>query len=209
MGLPAIKLTPPFTAVDFLRFAEKQVERVEYENGRFVAMGTTSGPHNEIVLNLAGILKSLSRKKGCKVYVESVSLEVEKDGKYYLPDVMLTCDARDHADRKLKRYPSLVAEVLSATSVKRDRGEKLQAYLKLASLQHYLLLSQDQIRVEVFSRGAEGNWLYQSLEGLNQTLHLSQPELSIPLASLYEEVELIPEEEEEAGTPESPAATPS
>ncbi|MEM7660332.1 MAG: Uma2 family endonuclease [Bacteroidota bacterium] len=195
MGLPATKLIQPFTAKDYFTFAEQQEERYEYANGQFVAMGTTSGPHNEIVLNFATTLKAQTRKKGCKVYAESVALEVAQNGKYYLPDVMLTCDERDQEDRKLKRYPSVVIEVLSASSVKRDRGEKLQAYLKLASLQHYLLVSQDQIRVEIFSRGEAGIWQYQNLEGLEAVIHLTSPVLEISLAELYEEVALNSEEE--------------
>ncbi|MGB3616526.1 MAG: Uma2 family endonuclease [Catalinimonas sp.] len=70
---------------------------------------------------------------------ESVALKVDAAERYYLPDVMLTCDERDRADRRFKRHPSLVAEVISPSSVRRDREARFSAYLRLPTLRYYVL----------------------------------------------------------------------
>ncbi|MEO1451668.1 MAG: Uma2 family endonuclease, partial [Bacteroidota bacterium] len=113
-----------------------------------------------------------------------------QDETYYLPDVMVTCDARDHADRHIKRYPSLVAEVVSPGSVQRDRVEKFRKYLELPSLKYYLLINQDQISVEVYARGEQGVWQYQHLSNLDDLMQLKQLNISASLADMYEDVDL-------------------
>ncbi|PIV87973.1 MAG: Uma2 family endonuclease, partial [Hydrogenophilales bacterium CG17_big_fil_post_rev_8_21_14_2_50_63_12] len=45
--------------------------------------------------------------------------------------------------------PCLLAEVLSPNTEATDRREKLTAYQRLPSLREYLLIAQDEMRVEL------------------------------------------------------------
>ena len=198
MALPisSVKL---YTPDEYFDLSESAEERYEYEHGKLVAMGITTDSHEDLAFNTKLALKRATRQRGCKVHKESVALEVEAEGKYYLPDVMLTCDERDHQNRKLKRYPSLVVEVISPSSVQRDRDEKFKAYLGLPSLRYYLLIAQDQVRVDVFEK-AEGQkgWFFDYFTELTDVIELKQLDLQLRLADIYEEVELLPEEDDDS-----------
>ena len=102
-----------------------------------------------------------------------------------MPDVMLTCDERDHADRMIKRYPALVVEVLSPSSEVRDRGEKFEAYLRLASLRYYLIVHQDRIRVEVYTKLASGGWHFAYFEQPEALVPLKHLDLTLKVAEIY------------------------
>jgi hypothetical protein len=52
---------------------------------------------------------------------------------------------------------SLVAEVLSNSTEKYDRGLKFSHYRRLDTLQEYLLIAQDRFSVEVFQRHDAGS----------------------------------------------------
>src|SRR5690606_17602606 len=80
--------------------------------------------------------------------------------------------------------PLLVAEVLSESSITDDFGQKAADYLGIASLRHYIVLSQDEARIWLWSRGEGGEWLKPQtfaqadgpvdLDGLGVTLDLNR-----------------------------------
>ena len=68
-----------------------------------------------------------------------------------------------------------------------DRREKLVNYLTLESLQEYVLVSQDEIKVEVYRKDAQGNWSVQTL-GKGNDLELNSVGLTLTMTDIYEEV---------------------
>ncbi len=80
--------------------------------------------------------------------------------------------------------PEVVVEVLSRSTETYDRGEKWAAYQRLATLQDYLLLSQDAARIEHYQRGSGGAWEYRTLSA-GETLTLSNGG-RISVDALYE-----------------------
>lgn len=54
--------------------------------------------------------------------------------------------------------PTVIAEVLSESTERYDRDGKFNAYKQLASLRAYVLVSQDERRVEVYRRDEGGRW---------------------------------------------------
>ncbi|MEM8897574.1 MAG: Uma2 family endonuclease [Bacteroidota bacterium] len=121
-------------------------------------------------------------------------MEAEEDNRYFLPDVMLTCDERDHADRDMKRYPSLVVEIVSPTSSQRDRDVKFRAYLRIPSIKYCVLIAQDQTRVEVFARmDSSKGWSFNYYESLEDTIEFQELGFRLSLNNIYEGVSLIPD----------------
>jgi len=55
--------------------------------------------------------------------------------------------------------PTIIVEVLSPSTERVDRGDKLASYKRIPALREYLRVSQDRERVEVYRRVEEG-WLH-------------------------------------------------
>ena len=100
----------------------------------------------------------------------------------YYPDVLVTCDESDD-DTYVKRKPRLILEVLSDSTEAIDRGEKLRNYLKLTSLQGYVLVSQNEPRLEMFRR-EENGWRYEVKEA-GEALTLPCLGLTLNVDELY------------------------
>lgn len=111
--------------------------------------------HNSIVVNLIGALAPSADALGFDAYVLSVKLRVEAANAYYYPDFVVTCGADDR-DPYVVQAPSLVIEVLSPSTDSIDRREKRVNYAKIPGLQEYLIVEQDERRVDVWRRTAEG-----------------------------------------------------
>ena len=104
----------------------------------------------------------------------------------YYPDVMVVCDRTD-SDAYVKQKPCLLIEVLCPSIAMLDRHEKLFNYQQLPSLQEYVLVSQSEIKVELYRRDRDGGWLVQSW-GLGDSLHLQSIDLAIAISDIYEDV---------------------
>ncbi|UJS22672.1 Uma2 family endonuclease [Thiothrix winogradskyi] len=197
----AIKNTAENTAYiteqDYLE-GEKTAEfRHEYVDGQIYAMAGTSIRHNDIALHIAFALRAATRGTPCKVNTSDVKVRAQRSKAYYYPDVIVGCQ-RDEADEYYLEKPCLIVEVTSKSTEWKDFTEKLIAYQKLASLQVYLIVAQDQPQVTLFYRDAEGAWDVARFDSLEQTITLPCPEATLTLADIYEGVDFTQPAEPEA-----------
>src|SRR5215210_9413337 len=115
--------------------------RHEYVAGQAYAMAGASARHNRIALNIAGRLNDLLADGECEAFMSDMKVRVAPDLFYY-PDVVVACDPAG-GDPYVRAEPRLVVEVLSPSTERTDRREKLAAYQSCPSLQEYALVSQD------------------------------------------------------------------
>ena len=121
----------------------------------------------------------------CLTYVADMALKLQPgdySDKTY-PDLMVVCEP---LSGHYQTAPILVAEVLSDSSVSRDRGDKWSAYTALPSLEAYLIISQTALHIEVYSRAE--NWQRRDYIGQDSVIELPQPALRIALAQVYQTV---------------------
>jgi Uma2 family endonuclease len=84
--------------------------------------------------------------------------------------------------------PTLVIEVLSPSTEARDRGDKFHAYTSIASLREVIFIVQNQPRLESFARDAQGHWSIQTVQGLEQQLHVTAIGCTLALRDVYDKV---------------------
>ncbi len=155
-------------------------------------MSGSSKEHNRITLNIASILSSHLRGGSCSVYMSDMKVRIQSTNKtkaadlFYYPDVVVTCDPQDQ-DRFFVNYPCLIIEVLSPSTEAIDKREKRINYQALDSLQEYVLVSQDQIQVEIYRKDIQGNWSVQTL-GKGDDLKLKSVGLTLTMTDIYEDV---------------------
>ncbi|TVP57994.1 MAG: Uma2 family endonuclease [Nodularia sp. (in: Bacteria)] len=190
----AIPQQPPkMTVQEYLTWEPQQDIRYEYVNGKIFAMTGGTIPHNDIALNLYTALRPHLRAKGCRVNVSDVKVQVTPNSPYYYPDLIVSCDPQDLKAHKFIQYPRIIAEVLSPGTSARDRGEKLSDYLKMPTLQEYLMIDSEKISVERYSRGEGRMWLYYPYIP-RDVITLSSIEFEFPIELLYENVVFSSEE---------------
>jgi Uma2 family endonuclease len=162
--------------------------RHEYIAGQVYAMTGVSTAHNLIACNLLASLHGHLRGGPCRVFMSDLKLHLRIAGEdiFYYPDLMVCCQADDRAPY-WREQPCLIVEVASESTARIDRREKLLAYREIPALQDYLLVEQHAVGLTLFTRTA--GWQPRTL-GVGDTLHLASVGLSIPLADIYEGIEL-------------------
>jgi Uma2 family endonuclease len=171
---------------DYLAGELQAEQRHEYIDGQVYAMTGASDRHGLIVNALAYAMTPAARRKGCQLFTSDMKLRLEISGKtlFYYPDLLLTCDPQDRA-RYFRRSPCILVEVLSESTARIDRREKLLAYQTLPSLQAYLLVEQNTQRVELYRRS--NDWQVEYFE--DGDVPLECLDIALPVADVYVDVE--------------------
>ncbi|MDY6784173.1 MAG: Uma2 family endonuclease [Cyanobacteriota bacterium] len=143
---------------EYLDIERQSPIRHEYRQGLVYAMAGGTDNHARIAFNFLKVIDShLGDSSDCRFYPGDVKVNY-KDRFYYYPDAFVTCDPRDRGDRYIKRYPKLIAEVLSTSTHAFDSGEKFEDYQKIETLEEYVLISQECQRVECRRRTTTNTW---------------------------------------------------
>ena len=126
--------------------------KCEYVNGQVYAMAGASRAHNIVSGEFFAILRNHLKGSHCRAYQSDMKVGIRslREEHFYYPDVQVTCT--EEKDRYYNASPCLIVEVLSDSTARVDRYEKLMAYRLLPSLQEYVLCSQDTPNVEVYRR---------------------------------------------------------
>jgi len=146
----------PLSVDEYLAFEESSTVRHELVAGRVYQMSGTTLRHNQIAGNIVRRLDALTPNTQCRVYFIDVKVRVAADQVYY-PDVVATCAVQEQ-DAMIVEAPCFIVEVTSPSTRRIDRGEKLDAYLKVASLRGYLVVEQDRRHVTLYERVSETTW---------------------------------------------------
>ncbi len=160
---------------------EKQSElRHEFVNGVMHEKSKVKKQNNRLVGKLLRLLDAAAEAKNCDVFFTVVKMQVP-NGEYRYPDVVVTCE--EDADEYLIKAPCAVFEVLSDSTRDVDENEKLEEYLKIASVQRYVLLRQDRALAFVYSRDGT-QWRFSLLENTGE-FDIPCLDLTLRLEDIY------------------------
>ena len=178
-----------FTPEEYLALERKATLKSEYISGEILAMSGASNAHNLITLDIGTELNIQLRGRECLVYTNDMRIRTSPMGSYFYPDVVVVCGEPQFEDNVFDTLlnPILVIEVLSPSTEAYDKGEKFRHYQELSSLQEYILVSQDRVRVEQY-RLLRTQWGQTEFHELEDVLPLASIGCELPLQDIYRRV---------------------
>jgi Uma2 family endonuclease len=149
------------------------------------AMSGASRRHNEICGDLYSALKSHLRGGPCRTYIEAVKVQIADDvgEAYYYPDVFVACEPGDD-DSHVVHNPKLIIEVLSESTSRIDRTDKLTNYKRIPTVDEIVLIEQDWPEIVVFRRSEK--WRRNLYTQFQTIVRLDSIGYAAPLASFYQ-----------------------
>jgi Uma2 family endonuclease len=180
-----------FSPREYLALERKAEFKSEYYDGYITAMAGTSREHNLITLNTGAEIRSRLGDRPCETYVSDMRVYIDRTGLYTYPDVVVVCGEPQFQDDEVDTLlnPTVVVEVLSPSTEVYDRGKKFLHYRRVSTLKEYVLVSQDKILVERYTRQGD-DWLLTELNQLSDTLQLASIGCAVPLREIYAKVVL-------------------
>jgi Uma2 family endonuclease len=165
-----------------LRLEQASSIKHEYVAGQLCVLAGASKRHNRIALNIATRLSAAAADGPCQVYGSDIRLRIGNELVYY-PDVQVVCDPAD-TEEMYTTSPCVVVEVLSPSTETIDLREKLIAYRRLESLQAYIIVFRDYVRVTRHYRDEIGQWFDAEIVG-EGNVQFPCPEVQLSLTDIY------------------------
>jgi len=174
---------------DYLAGEKHRQIRHEYVAGYVFAMSGASRAHNIIAGNLFAWLHAKTANTSCQVYMSDFKVRIAHRQTYYYPDILVGCQPDDDDDFYLEK-PCLIVEVLSPSTERTDRLEKLMAYQSIPSLKAYVLVSQEKYQIEVYTPIDNQQWKREIYVDLNENIFLPCVDDGIIMHAVYDDIAL-------------------
>lgn len=188
-----IPLRKSWTQEQFFSWAEAQEGRFEFDGFQPVAMTGGTVNHSRIMRNLHRALDTRLRGGSCEPLGPDAGVETVGQAVRY-PDALVTCSKLD-GEARIVPGVVVVFEVLSSTTSRVDRIVKLREYAAVPSIRRYIILESTSIDLTVMEREGPGEvWRVAALTN-DDTLHMPEIGIEIPVADFYDGM-AFPEEGE-------------
>ena len=181
----AIQTKQMMTVADYLAWEERQEFKHEYIDGEIIEMTGGTLKHTRIKTNIGGTLYALLEFSIYVICNSDMRVRVSPT-RYVYPDFsVVRGEPRMEDEKELSLLnPVFVVDVISPSSETRDRVEKREYYYGVPSIEAYLIVDQDRVRAELYTR-AEDGWRLRVYTSADDVIPLTMLNCELPLAQIY------------------------
>lgn len=155
---------------EFVEIYEKSSLRMELINGEIYILHSPSVTHQEILIQLLITFREWFKGKTCKAFIAPFDVHFKKVGikdmDVMQPDLLVACDLESSVNEK-DRYmgtPTLVLEILSENTRKKDMLEKLNTYM-LSGVKEYWVIDPKYKKALIYQFKDNNIEQYTTIEG--------------------------------------------
>jgi Uma2 family endonuclease len=186
MPRPALPIAQ-MTYTEYVASEAASPVKREFIRGQVYAMAGGTPEHGALAAAIIREFGIALRGRPCRVYSSDLRVRILDTQMATYPDATVVCGRLETApdDPNAAINPKLVVEVLSESTEAYDRGAKSAHYRRVASLQEYVLVAQDEPRIEVYRRSDDGGWLlHEARKG--EQLELRSIGVMLDVSAVYE-----------------------
>lgn len=179
-----------YTPEEYLELEATADYKSEYIDGQIIPMAGASINHNRISLNLSSGLNFALKNQNYEVFMGDMRLWIPQKLIYTYPDVIIIADEPEFFNNRTDTItnPQVIIEVLSKSTKSYDREDKFAAYRTIPTFQEYLLIDQNRIHVEQFSKIGKKRWNLCEYDEEDENISLVTVPFTISLQDLYNKV---------------------
>lgn len=149
-----------YTFQEYLALEASSTVRHEFFAGEIYAMAGGTPQHAALAMAVGAALLSQTRGGQCRVHSSDLRVRALATGLTTYPDVTVVCGPyeTDPQDKNTVVNPRVLVEVTSESTEDYDRGEKLESYQRIPSLEAVVLISHREQLIEVLERAGDSTW---------------------------------------------------
>ncbi len=178
-----------YSVEEYFEFEKNSELRHEFYYGKLIEMPGEAKKANRIAKNILLKWNDALDAQGFEIFTHDVKAEVKQSKIFRYPDLVVAPES-DDADEYIIKKPVIIAEIASEDSWKRDTRAKLKEYTALPTLKYYLIVSQEEVFVQLYKR-KDNDWTFEVFEELDEVIEIAEFQLKMPLSELYKKVNVF------------------
>jgi Uma2 family endonuclease len=157
----------------YFKAEEKASDKHEFHNGIIIKMAGAKLPHNLLAQKIGSLIENFVEENDLDFLVSNsdTKIRIEAFNKIVYPDALVICEKPEfYLGRKDTIVnPLLVVEVLSKSTKNYDKNTKFEYYRTLPSFKEYVLVSQEQKQVSVYTKQEDNSWILRDYDTEDST----------------------------------------
>lgn len=177
-----------WTIEEYLAYEDETDLKHEFIDGEIYAMSGGTKNHSFITGNAFIAVGQRLSGSSCRIHTSDMRVRIS-DTKYVYPDFSVVCGDGKYTDDKETTLinPTLCVEVMSPSSETYDKTLKVEFYRSVPSLQHYLIIDQNQVYVRLHTKHDVG-WLLQEFNDIDMVIPLVAIGVELPIRDVYRDI---------------------
>ncbi len=177
------------TVDDYLNAERNSGKKSEYANGRVLTTNNSNRMHNLIVSNITVAVGSRLGGNKAEIYVSNMRVQVNAN-RFSYPSIVIVSGEPSFIDNKsdVLLNPTVVGEIYSTATSFHDKTEKLEAYLAMSSIREYLLVKEDEMRVEHYTKQNAKQWIYRIYNDKDEVVTIDALNCKVSMTEIYAQI---------------------
>lgn len=174
---------------DYLTTERRSAVRNEFIDGRVIARAGANRAHNILASSTAISLGSRMHGHKAEIYVSNMRVKLKNSYICY-PDVVVVSGEPSFSDQNsdMLLNPTLIVEIFSNQTNSSDKTNKLESYLAMDSIKEFVLLKEEEMRVEHYARQNAKQWIYRIYNEREDVISLESINCKVSLSEIYAQV---------------------
>ncbi len=177
------------TVEEYLRSEREGSRKHEYIDGKILRTDSSNRTGNLIATNAVIAVGSRLQGQKSEIYVNDMCVKLS-DKRLSYPNVILVSGEPAFVDRKadVLLNPAVVIEIFSKNTSFHDKTEKLECYLAMESVREYILVKEDEMRVEHYAKQNAKQWIYRIYNLRDDVISIDAVNCKVSLAEIYAQI---------------------
>ncbi|MBA3353987.1 MAG: Uma2 family endonuclease, partial [Blastocatellia bacterium] len=160
-------------------------------DGRVIAKSGSNRSHNILVSNTAVAIGSRMHGHKAEVYISNMRVKLKNNYICY-PDLVVVNGEPTFTDQNsdVLLNPTAIVEIFSNQTNSSDKANKLESYLAMDSIKEFVLLKEEEMRVEHYARQNAKQWIYRIYNERDDVISLDSINCKVSLAEIYSQVKV-------------------
>ncbi len=178
-----------YTVEEYQNMERRSATKSEFFDGKILATAVSNRANNLIATNTTIAIGSRLQGQKCEIYVNDMRVQLDAKHISY-PDVVIVGGVPAFLDNQFDTLlnPTVAFEIFSKSTSFQDKTKKLECYLAMDSIREYLLVKEDEMRVEHYFKQNQKQWIYRIYDARDDVISIESINCKISLAEIYAQV---------------------
>lgn len=181
-----------YSAEEYQKMERRSPTKNEFFDGKILANSGSNRMNNLIATNVTIAIGSRLQGQKCEIYVNDMRVKLSPKHVCY-PDVVIVNGVPAFTDNGFDTLvnPTVAFEIFSKTTSFQDKTEKLECYLALDSIREYILIKEDEMRVEHYFKQNPKQWIYRIYDSRDDVISIESINCKVSLAEIYAQIKFV------------------
>jgi len=178
-----------YTSEEYLKIERNSPTKHEFIGGRVLSLAGSNRTRSLIGSNATIAIGNRIHGQKNEIYSGNMRVQMSPT-RFSYPDVVIVSSKPSFTDNEsdVLLNPTIVVEIYSKNTNSQDKTEKLESYLAMDSIREYLLVKEDELRVEHYAKQNAKQWVYRIYNEREEIISMESINCKVSLSEIYAQI---------------------